>query len=120
MSAPGGEALKLSRCEGDFSPSWLLALTVGWTWTIWALWQLPLFFLLGPCQAGSGLGSAGFWLSVRGVIALSFLSAAVYFATGRSILAVVVVAVTVLVCRAPTVPDCIRGVGGVAPRTEGR
>ncbi|RJN32578.1 CPBP family intramembrane glutamic endopeptidase [Nesterenkonia natronophila] len=57
---------------------------------VWALWHLPLFFLPGSYQAGLGLGSGGFWLFVFGLFALSFVYAAVYFVTGRSILAVVV------------------------------
>jgi uncharacterized protein len=56
----------------------------------WALWHLPLFFLDGSYQHALGVGSPGFWLFLLNLLALSFVYAAVYFATGRSILAVVV------------------------------
>ncbi|MFJ6000563.1 type II CAAX prenyl endopeptidase Rce1 family protein [Arthrobacter sp. NPDC092385] len=57
---------------------------------VWALWHLPLFFLVGSYQHGLGRWSTGFWLFMVVLLALSFVYAAVYFATGRSILAVVV------------------------------
>ncbi|GAA1750865.1 CPBP family intramembrane glutamic endopeptidase [Kocuria aegyptia] len=56
----------------------------------WALWHLPLFFLPGSYQHGLGRGPTGFWLFLLTLLGLSFVYAAVYFVTGRSILAVVV------------------------------
>jgi uncharacterized protein len=57
---------------------------------VWALWHLPLFFLTGSYQHGVGLGSVDFWLFVLSLMCLSFLYAAVYVATGRSIAAMIV------------------------------
>ena len=118
---------------------------VGIVGAAWALWHLPLFFLPGSYQHGLGVGSTDFWLFLLNLLALSFVYAAVYFITGRSILAVVVLhalanasgelvsvypargvetvvtlvlaasAVIVLVRRARGRPDRDSGASGIAP-----
>jgi uncharacterized protein len=66
-----------------------LLLSVGAVGAVWALWHLPLFFITGSYQHGLGLGSRDFWLFMSSLFCLSFVYAAVYLTTGRSILAVV-------------------------------
>lgn len=56
----------------------------------WALWHLPLFFVAGSFQNGLGPWSARFWLFMLALLAWAVIFAWVYLATGRSILAVVV------------------------------
>jgi uncharacterized protein len=56
----------------------------------WALWHLPLFFLAGSYQHALGLGTSEFWLFMLTLLCLSFVYAAVFYAAGRSILAVVI------------------------------
>jgi membrane protease YdiL (CAAX protease family) len=54
---------------------------------VWALWHLPLFFVLGTYQAGLGVGTPAFWLFAYFVVAYSVLYTWVHVHTGRSILA---------------------------------
>lgn len=57
---------------------------------VWAVWHLPLFFVGGSFQAESvGFGTAGFWLFMVGVVALSVTFTWVYNHTSRSVAAIV-------------------------------
>jgi uncharacterized protein len=56
----------------------------------WALWHLPLFFVTRSFQNGLGPWSERFWLFMLALLAWAVTFAWVYLATGRSILAVVV------------------------------
>jgi uncharacterized protein len=86
LEEPGWRGYGLDSLNDRYSA----VLAAGIIGVAWALWHLPLFFLPGSYQAGLGLGPDGFWLFVLVLFALSFVYAAVYFVTGRSILAVVV------------------------------
>jgi uncharacterized protein len=57
---------------------------------VWAVWHLPLFFVEGSFQAESvGFGTAGFWLFMIGIVALSVAFTWVYNHTARSILGII-------------------------------
>ena len=56
---------------------------------VWALWHLPLFFIPGTAQQLRGQPGIEFPVFALGVIAMTFLYTRVYFATGRSLAAVI-------------------------------
>jgi uncharacterized protein len=57
---------------------------------VWALWHLPLFFLVGSYQHEVGRWNEQFATYLAAVVAWAFVYAWVYVRSGRSILAVVV------------------------------
>lgn len=57
---------------------------------IHASWHLPLFFIEGSAQHGGGLLSPDFWRFMVGILAFDLVVAALFNATGASVLAAVV------------------------------
>jgi uncharacterized protein len=57
--------------------------------TIWALWHLPLFFIPGTSQQLRGRPGIEFLVFAVGVVAMTFVYTRVYFATGQSLAAVI-------------------------------
>jgi uncharacterized protein len=53
---------------------------------IWAVWHLPLYFMLGTWHSDMGFKVAGFWTFIVMSIGLSLIMTAVYLTSNRSIL----------------------------------
>ncbi|MDS0293644.1 type II CAAX endopeptidase family protein [Halogeometricum luteum] len=57
---------------------------------VWALWHLPLFFVEGSYQHDAvGFATAGFWLFMAGIVALSSVFTWIYNNTERSVLGII-------------------------------
>ena len=56
---------------------------------VWALWHLPLFFVVGSYQNQLGFGSLGFWLYVGLLPLTAILYTWIFVNTSRSILAAI-------------------------------
>jgi membrane protease YdiL (CAAX protease family) len=84
VEEPGWRGYAQDSLQRQYHPV-TAALLVG---TLWALWHLPLFFISGSFQNGLAMWSTQFWLFFASLVAWAFVYAAVYLATGRSILAV--------------------------------
>jgi hypothetical protein len=56
---------------------------------VWALWHLPLYFVLGVVQSQLGFGLFGFWTFSVALIADAVVMAAIYNRTKRSTLSAI-------------------------------
>ncbi len=81
----GWRGYALDRLQFKMGP-WAASLLLG---SLWGLWHLPLFFVGGSYQNTLGVGTAGFWLFMAQVIAVTPLMTWIYNHTGRSILSAV-------------------------------
>lgn len=85
VEEPGWRGYALDRLQSLYS-ALNASLVLG---VIWALWHLPLFFIVGTYQNLLGPGSWQFWLFFVAVLPVSVISTWVYNNTRSSVLAVI-------------------------------